>query len=96
MDDKLHFLASASQTICGEMRFGLKVTRDQGKVLKSLKADPESNGPPGIPADGACQACASALAVTTIKKPDAAIDPPAAVPVAKEEKPASTPAQKVK
>ena len=76
MAELLHFLASASQTICGDNRIGLKVTRDQAKVLKSRKPDPDQTGPPGTPVDGACPACANALAVTTLVKPDAQIDPP--------------------
>ena len=76
MAELLHFLASASQTICGDSRIGLRITRDQAKVLKGRKASFEETGPPGIPVDGACPACANALAVTTLVKPDAQIDPP--------------------
>ncbi len=71
MEDKLHFLASETQTICGDCRIGLTVTREIEKVLK--QKNPEEHNPnPGIAAEGACQACANALAVTTFKKPKAA------------------------
>lgn len=70
MKDVLHFLASETQTICGDCRIGLTVTRDIDKVLKCKNPEID-NANPGIAVEGACQPCANALAVTTFKKPKA-------------------------
>lgn len=65
MADVLHFLASESQAICGEIRIGITVTKDPSKVLQMVSPETKL----GIAMEGACQQCANALAVTKLVKP---------------------------
>ena len=75
MADTLHYLASETQTICGDSRLGLTCTKDVAKVLKCKNPEEHTHNT-GIAAEGACQACANALAVTTFKRAKAQADAP--------------------
>lgn len=71
MKDTLHFQISATRTICGDARIGVKCTDKLEKILQSVHPETKL----GIAADGACQDCANALAVTTLHKPQVAVTP---------------------